>query len=165
MKRDEIINEISNGQAILGIELGSTRIKAVLIASDYTTVAEGSFGWENHLEGGLWSYYQEEIFEGLKACYANLLANVKNEYGIGIETLKSRHFCWNLISPTASTSSMIIISLSKCAATAKASFTYIPLEYRFTGVSINFAHSENSIISSIFESTSFLFMPRMAPFR
>ena len=89
MKREQIISEISNGQAILGIELGSTRIKAVLIGSDFSTLAEGSFGWENHLEDGLWSYYQEEIFEGLQACYADLLANVKSEYGIGIETLKS----------------------------------------------------------------------------
>ena len=60
---------------------------------------------------------------------------------------------------------MIMISLSRCAATLKASLTYIPLEYRLTGVSIKSPTSENSMISAILASISARVIPRMAPLR
>ena len=65
---------IVSGKAILGIELGSTRIKAVLIDEENKPIAQGSHTWENQLVDGLWSYSIEEIWSGLQDCYADLRA-------------------------------------------------------------------------------------------
>ena len=78
---------IEAGKAILGIELGSTRIKAVLIDQENKPIAQGSHTWENQLVDGLWTYNIEAIWSGLQDCYADLRTNVKNLYGIEIETL------------------------------------------------------------------------------
>lgn len=78
---------IKAGKAILGIELGSTRIKSVLIDADNRPVAQGSYEWENQLVDGLWTYSVEEIWKGLQGSYADLRANVKSEYGVEIESL------------------------------------------------------------------------------
>lgn len=78
---------IETGKAILGIELGSTRIKAVLIDEENKPIAQGSHTWENRLVDGLWTYSMEDIWNGLQDCYANLRANVNQAYGIEIETL------------------------------------------------------------------------------
>ena len=78
---------IESGQAILGIEFGSTRIKAVLIDPDYNPIAQGSHTWENSLINGLWTYSIEEIWYGLPNCYVNLRANVKEQYDVEIESL------------------------------------------------------------------------------
>ena len=78
---------IETGKAILGIELGSTRIKAVLIDQENKPIAQGSHTWENQLVDGLWTYSIEAIWSGLQDCYADLRTNVKNAYGIEIETL------------------------------------------------------------------------------
>lgn len=78
---------IESGQAILGIEFGSTRIKAVLIDPDYNPIAQGSHTWENSLVNGLWTYSIEEIWYGLQNCYVNLRANVKEQYDVEIESL------------------------------------------------------------------------------
>ena len=78
---------IEAGKAILGIELGSTRIKAVLIDQENKPIAQGSHTWENLLVDGLWTYSIEAIWSGLQDCYADLRTNVKNAYGIEIETL------------------------------------------------------------------------------
>ncbi len=78
---------IEAGKAILGIELGSTRIKAVLIDQENKPIAQGSHTWENQLVDGLWTYSIEAIWSGLQDCYADLRANVKNLYGVEIETL------------------------------------------------------------------------------
>ena len=56
----------------LGIEFGSTRIKAVLIDERHVPAASGSFDWENRLEDGIWTYSLEEVHRGLQACYADL---------------------------------------------------------------------------------------------
>ena len=56
----------------LGIELGSTRIKAVLIDENFAQIAQGSFEWENKLLNGIWTYSLDEIHEGLQKCYADL---------------------------------------------------------------------------------------------
>lgn len=78
---------IEAGKAILGIELGSTRIKAVLIDQENKPIAQGSHSWENQLVDGLWTYSMDAIWHGVQDCYADLRSNVKEAYGIEIETL------------------------------------------------------------------------------
>ena len=78
---------IETGKAILGIELGSTRIKTVLIDQENKPIAQGNHTWENQLVDGLWTYSIEAIWSGLQDCYADLRSNVKNLYGIEIENL------------------------------------------------------------------------------
>lgn len=78
---------IESGKAILGIEFGSTRIKAVLIDTDNNPIAQGSFEWENQLVDGLWTYSIDTIWKGLQDCYADLRKNVKTEYDCEIEQL------------------------------------------------------------------------------
>ena len=78
---------IAQGKAILGIEFGSTRIKAVLIDEENKPIAQGSHEWENQLSDGLWTYSTEAIWYGLQDCYADLRANVRKEYDIEIENL------------------------------------------------------------------------------
>ncbi len=78
---------IKAGKAILGIEFGSTRIKAVLIDQENKPIAQGSHTWENQLVDGLWTYSIEAIWYGLQDCYADLRANVLEQYDTEIETL------------------------------------------------------------------------------
>ena len=66
----------------LGIEFGSTRIKAVLIGGDHEVLATGGHAWENHLEGGLWSYTLDEVVAGLQSAYASLVADVRERYDV-----------------------------------------------------------------------------------
>ncbi len=83
---------IQAGKAILGIEFGSTRIKAVLIDPDNKPIAQGSHTWENQLVDGLWTYSTEAIWYGLQDCYADLRKNVLKEYDCEIETLAAIGF-------------------------------------------------------------------------
>ena len=78
---------IESGKAVLGIEFGSTRIKAVLIDEDNVPIAQGSHEWENQLVDGLWTYSKEIIWFGLQECYANLRADVRKQYDVEIEHL------------------------------------------------------------------------------
>ena len=78
---------IETGKAILGIELGSTRIKAVLIDQENKPIAQGSHTWENQLVNGLWTYSIDAIWSGLQDCYADLRSNVKKLYDTELETL------------------------------------------------------------------------------
>ncbi len=78
---------IDNGKAVLGIEFGSTRIKAVLIDEAHTPIASGSYGWENQLENGYWTYSLDAVWKGLRACYSSLLADVQARYGTKIRRL------------------------------------------------------------------------------
>lgn len=78
---------IESGKAILGIEFGSTRIKAVLIDEENKPIAQGSHTWENQLIDGLWTYSVAAIWFGLQDCYSNLRKNVLEEYDVEIETL------------------------------------------------------------------------------
>lgn len=68
-------------QTALGIEFGSTRIKAVLIDRDHKPVASGSYDWENRLADGIWTYSMEEIHRGLQTCCADLAADVEKKFG------------------------------------------------------------------------------------
>jgi len=78
---------IQSGKAVLGIEFGSTRIKAVLIDDDHKPIAQGSHEWENQLVDGLWTYQIDRIWYGLQDCYADLRKNVVAQYGCEIENL------------------------------------------------------------------------------
>ena len=80
---------IENGNAILGIEFGSTRIKAVLIDDKGEVLAVGGFGWENSLVNGIWTYAEEEFFQGLKGAYSTLKQDVKEKYGVTLKKLKA----------------------------------------------------------------------------
>lgn len=86
MNTETICNSIQSGRTALGIELGSTRIKAVLVDEKNQPVASGSYGWENKLEKGVWTYSLDDIWTGLTACYQDLKENVKQEYGITLTT-------------------------------------------------------------------------------
>lgn len=90
LKKESIMSVktiIESGKAILGIEFGSTRIKAVLIDTDNNPIAQGSFEWENQLVDGLWTYSIDTIWKGLQDCYADLRKNVKAEYDCEIKQL------------------------------------------------------------------------------
>lgn len=68
-------------KTVLGIELGSTRIKAVLIDENHDPIATGSFAWENRLEDGVWTYHLEDAVAGVRACYADLRKDVLQKFG------------------------------------------------------------------------------------
>ena len=84
MSAKEIIEQ---GKAILGIEFGSTRIKAVLTDSDSNVIAMGAHDWENKLENGIWTYSMDDIHAGLRDCYSDLAKDVKTKYGTEIKNL------------------------------------------------------------------------------
>ncbi|MBW3087572.1 FGGY-family carbohydrate kinase [Bifidobacterium sp. 82T24] len=77
-----IVEKIRAGKTSLGIEFGSTRIKAVLIDDNYKTIASGDYQWASHLEDGLWSYSVEEIWKGLQSAYGAMAWDVNQAYGI-----------------------------------------------------------------------------------
>lgn len=85
--KEEIRRMIDAGQAVLGIELGSTRIKAVLIDTDKSPVASGSYDWENQYVNHIWTYDINEVWKGLQGCYSDLVKNVREEYGVTIKDL------------------------------------------------------------------------------
>lgn len=78
---------IESGKAILGIEFGSTRIKAVLTDENHQPIASGSYGWENRLENGFWTYSLEDIWTGLQESYRDLAADVREKYDTEITKL------------------------------------------------------------------------------
>ncbi|MDE6449485.1 MAG: ATPase, partial [Muribaculaceae bacterium] len=75
---------IEAGKATLGIEFGSTRIKAVLIDQENRPIAQGSHEWENQLVDGLWTYSLDAIWHGLQDCYAQLRDDVMSRYATDI---------------------------------------------------------------------------------
>ena len=83
---------IEAGKAVLGIEFGSTRIKAVLIGEDRSPIASGSHDWENSLENGIWTYSLDAIWAGLQDCYAKMAEDVKAQYGAEITSLSAIGF-------------------------------------------------------------------------
>lgn len=86
MDKTEIREAILRGDTFLGIELGSTRIKAVLTGPDFAPVASGDFGWENRYENGFWTYHMDEVWSGLSAAFTALAADVKARYGAPLTT-------------------------------------------------------------------------------
>jgi len=83
---------IANGQTSLGIELGSTRIKAVLINHQFESIASGSYEWENQLVDGYWTYDIEEVIKGLQSAYAQLKQEVETKYNETLTTMGSIGF-------------------------------------------------------------------------
>ena len=77
---------ITIGSTFLGLELGSTRIKAVLLGPDYTPIAGGSHTWENRYENGYWTYHMDDVWSGIADCYRDLKRDVMEKYGV--KTLK-----------------------------------------------------------------------------
>ncbi len=82
MEYNEIREAIIGGKTALGIELGSTRIKAVLIGPDHDPIASGAHDWENKLENGVWTYSLEAVWAGIQDSYAKLKAAVKEKYDV-----------------------------------------------------------------------------------
>lgn len=76
---------IENGLSFLGIEFGSTRIKAVVIDEEHRPIAEGAHEWENRYENGVWTYSLEDIRTGLQDCYADLKRNIREKYGVTVK--------------------------------------------------------------------------------
>lgn len=83
---NDIADAVRNGRTALGIELGSTRIKAALVTERGKVIAIGSHEWENRLEDGYWTYGTEDVLRGLASCYADLKRNVRAACG---ETLRT----------------------------------------------------------------------------
>ena len=89
MTIENIREKIVNGETALGIELGSTRIKGVLLTSEIETIAVGSYGWENKLENGVWTYDLAEAWKGVQTCFANLAQEVKTKYDVELKRIGS----------------------------------------------------------------------------
>jgi len=85
MKKESILQ----GNTALGIEFGSTRIKAVLIDETKAPIAQGSYEWENRLENNIWTYRMEDIMTGLKECYSDLAKDVKQKYDVVLKKVGS----------------------------------------------------------------------------
>ena len=83
----DVKTALETGKTVLGIELGSTRIKAVLIDENNTPIASGSHDWENRYENGVWTYSLDDIWTGLQDAYTNLAADVKGQYGVVLKKI------------------------------------------------------------------------------
>ena len=78
---------IESGKTALGIEFGSTRIKAVLVGEDNAPIASGSHDWENRLENGIWTYSLDDIWTGLQDSYTKLAEDVRKTYDVTLTTV------------------------------------------------------------------------------
>src|SRR5512140_1889377 len=87
MNRNDIPKAVESGKTALGIEFGSTRIKAVLIGEDHIPIASGSYDWENRYENGIWSYSLEDVWTGLQESYRKLSAEVLEKYDTPLKTV------------------------------------------------------------------------------
>lgn len=89
MKEDKTLTKqhIISGRTVLGIELGSTRIKSVLIDENHQPIATGGHDWENHYIDGIWTYSLDEVWSGLQSSYRDLCNNVKELYGVELKTI------------------------------------------------------------------------------
>ena len=85
--RNDIKRQIREGKTALGIELGSTRIKAVLIGEDHTPVASGSHDWETQLVDGIWTYSLDAVWAGLQDAFRDLAEDVKRQYDEALVTI------------------------------------------------------------------------------
>jgi sugar (pentulose or hexulose) kinase len=88
----EIRSAIENGKTSIGMELGSTRIKTVLIGPDNFPIASGSFDWENSYIDNIWTYSIDEIWNGVQSSLRSMLENVKSKYDVVLKTTGSIGF-------------------------------------------------------------------------
>ena len=87
MDTTQIAAAVKQGDTALGIELGSTRIKAVLIGPDHAPIATGAYDWENRLENGVWTYHLEDVWTGIQAAFREMREEVQSRYGVPLTTL------------------------------------------------------------------------------
>lgn len=87
MDDGRIAQAVERGEVALGIELGSTRIKSVLVDRDFEAVASGSHTWENRLEDGIWTYSLEQVWRGVQASYRELSSEVRQRYGVELRRI------------------------------------------------------------------------------
>ena len=87
MSVNEAKTAILNNKTALGIEFGSTRIKAVLVDDKYNPIASGSYDWENRYENGVWTYSLDDIHKGLQGCYSDLVKDVKEKYDVELTSV------------------------------------------------------------------------------
>jgi sugar (pentulose or hexulose) kinase len=73
-------------KTVIGIELGSTRIKAVMVDQNFKSIASGDFEWENRLENGIWTYHYDEVETGLRTCFVRLCSDGKAKFGVELTT-------------------------------------------------------------------------------
>ena len=92
MDNKQIAAFIAAGEAVFGLELGSTRIKAVLIGADGTPLASGSYDWENRLENNIWTYHLDDVWTGLQTAYRNMADRVEAQYGVKLTKVKALGF-------------------------------------------------------------------------
>ena len=85
----ELNSFIASGKAVLGIELGSTRIKAVLIGKDHAPIASGDHTWENQLVNGVWTYSLKDVWAGVQDAFSNLKKDVFEKYGVKLTKLSA----------------------------------------------------------------------------
>ena len=83
---------IESGKAVLGIEFGSTRIKAVLVNEKNQPIASGGHDWENQLVDGIWTYSLDAIWAGVQDCYRDLVEDVKRQYGVVVNNFAAIGF-------------------------------------------------------------------------
>ncbi|MBO6109055.1 MAG: FGGY-family carbohydrate kinase [Eubacterium sp.] len=83
---------IENGEAILGVEFGSTRIKALLIDGEHNVIASGDHEWENQYDNGIWTYSLDAIWNGLQDAYRKLTIDAKDKYDAQVTQLKAIGF-------------------------------------------------------------------------
>ena len=84
---NDVKDAIQSGKTVLGIELGSTRIKAVLIGEDNTPIASGSHDWENSYINNIWTYSLEDVWKGVQDSYQKMASDVKQQYGVTLQTI------------------------------------------------------------------------------
>lgn len=89
MSNEEIKKAIIEAKTYLGIELGSTRIKSVLIGEDYNVIASGAHNWENRLENGIWTYSLDEVWSGIQSSFKDLNNQVIDNFGVNLENISS----------------------------------------------------------------------------
>lgn len=85
----QIIEDLKYGRTSLGIELGSTRIKGVLLDDADQVIATGAYEWENRLEQGIWTYHLEDVWMGLKSCYGEIRDTIQKQYDVKLQTVGS----------------------------------------------------------------------------
>jgi sugar (pentulose or hexulose) kinase len=87
MKTEKIRASILGGKTSLGIELGSTRIKGILVDENNEVIAAGGYSWENKLENGIWTYHLNDVWTGMRECYRTLSEDVRGKYDIELTSV------------------------------------------------------------------------------
>lgn len=89
---EKIAEYIESGKAVIGVELGSTRIKAVLTGEGFVPLASGSHEWENGLDGGVWTYPLDSVWAGVRDAYAKMAGAVNDKYGVTLRSARAMGF-------------------------------------------------------------------------